>query len=311
MTNDNTDSAPFEKKTERLDIRVSYAKKKAFAEACENQGDTPSNAVRRFISTYVRREQRDEMAAAIRFSPWKRYLGYFAIGGILLLGAGGVWSAFETQKQNTRTEELFAVYDDNKNRLIDLGEIAPNDYHLQRVLNIDGVDGISMSEFAVQGRMMWKFVNAETYKIVTNGSGNFGDSSVTTMRSSISKDGKPINPNQKTYVHVEGELVELPANMTLEETLDLISKVDIQDPQFEYSDEHLAEMKKYVSKLVEFDLRNSDRVNITVLEQQVGGTFVQTFMNFQRSVDWINGRATPELVIGEGHENAVLTARGD
>jgi len=30
MTHDNSDKAPFEKKTERLDIRVSHAKKKAF-----------------------------------------------------------------------------------------------------------------------------------------------------------------------------------------------------------------------------------------------------------------------------------------
>ena len=33
MTNQTSDNVPFEKKTERLDIRVSHAKKKAFAEA--------------------------------------------------------------------------------------------------------------------------------------------------------------------------------------------------------------------------------------------------------------------------------------
>ena len=44
---------PFEKKTERLDVRLSHEKKQAFSEACENQGDTPSTAVRRFINSYI------------------------------------------------------------------------------------------------------------------------------------------------------------------------------------------------------------------------------------------------------------------
>lgn len=257
MTHDNKDTVPFEKKTERLDIRVSFEKKKAFTEACENQGDTPSNAVRRFISTYIRREQRDEVAAAIRFSPWKRYLGYFALGTILVLSAGGILSAIETQKQTARTLELFAAYDKNKNNFIDLGEISSNDYHLQRVLNIDGVDGISPSEFMLEGRMNWQFVNPETFEIVKHSQGTFKQTSKTRM-------------------------------------------VTIGNQSF-------AEKKKYTTKMVEFDLRNPDRINITVLEQQAGGTAVQTFTNYQRSVDWIEGQPAPEIVMGLGHKKAVLT----
>jgi len=313
MTHDNSDKSPFEKKTERLDIRVSHAKKKAFAEACENQGDTPSNAVRRFIGTYVRREQRDELASAIRFAPWKRYVSYFAICGILLLGAGGIWSAVEIQKQNTRTQELFAVYDENKNGLIDFGEIASNDYHLHRVLNIDGVDGISKSEFILQGRMVWQFVNPETYQIVEDKRGLFKQTSVT--RKTVSMTGKPLDPNQKTFISVDGELVELTPDMTPKERSELISKADaltypedLEHP-VEYSEAYLAEAKKYTSKMVSFDLRDSARVNITVLAQQPSVTPVQNLTGYQRSVDWVEGRPTPEHVMGEGREKATLTAQ--
>jgi len=67
MTKENATEV-FEKKTERLDIRVSHQKKQAFTQACEDQGDTPSHAVRRFITTYIRRANRDEVASTIRFS---------------------------------------------------------------------------------------------------------------------------------------------------------------------------------------------------------------------------------------------------
>jgi len=42
-----------EKKSERLEVRLGYEEKQTFTEACENQGDTPSGAVRRFINGYV------------------------------------------------------------------------------------------------------------------------------------------------------------------------------------------------------------------------------------------------------------------
>jgi len=37
-----------EKKSERLEVRLGYEEKQDFTEACENQGDTPSGAIRRF-----------------------------------------------------------------------------------------------------------------------------------------------------------------------------------------------------------------------------------------------------------------------
>ena len=53
-----------EKKSERLEVRLGYREKGAFVEACEMQGDTPSGAVRRFISGYVRRADGDILASA-------------------------------------------------------------------------------------------------------------------------------------------------------------------------------------------------------------------------------------------------------
>jgi len=315
MTNETSDNVPFEKKTERLDIRVSHAKKKAFAEACENQGDTPSNAVRRFISTYVRREQRDERAAAIRFSPWKRYVGYFALGGILLIGVAGIWTVVEAQKQDALAQELFALYDKNGNNLIDLGEISSNDYHLQRVLNIDGVDGISPSEFMLQGKMVWQFVNPETYQIVEDKAGVFKQTAIT--RKTVSMTGEPLDPDQEMFISIDGKLVELTPDITEKERLELLSQADaltypedLEHPA-EYSGAYLAAVKKYAPKMVTFDLQNPGRVNITVLEQQPSVTPVQSLSGYERSVDWVEGRPTPELVMGKGRENAVLTVPGD
>lgn len=49
-----------EKKSERLEIRLPFSKKADFLKACEQQSDTPSNVVRRFINSYIRRSNADE-----------------------------------------------------------------------------------------------------------------------------------------------------------------------------------------------------------------------------------------------------------
>ena len=55
-----------EKKSERFEVRLPFSKKQGFVKACEDQGDTPSNAVRRFIDSYIRRADADEMKAMTR-----------------------------------------------------------------------------------------------------------------------------------------------------------------------------------------------------------------------------------------------------
>ena len=47
-----------EKKTEMIEVRLPHSKKKAFKQACEEEGITVSHAVRTFIDAYVRRSRR-------------------------------------------------------------------------------------------------------------------------------------------------------------------------------------------------------------------------------------------------------------
>jgi hypothetical protein len=55
-----------EKKSERLEVRLGFQEKTDFVDACDTQGDTPSSALRRFISGYIKRSDGDLMGAAQR-----------------------------------------------------------------------------------------------------------------------------------------------------------------------------------------------------------------------------------------------------
>ena len=47
-----------EKKSETLEVRLPHSKKKAFQEACAEEGITASHAVRTFIDAYLKRSRR-------------------------------------------------------------------------------------------------------------------------------------------------------------------------------------------------------------------------------------------------------------
>lgn len=55
-----------EKKSECIEIRLGLLEKQGFIEACNTQGDIPSDALRRFIEGYTRRANSDLRASAFR-----------------------------------------------------------------------------------------------------------------------------------------------------------------------------------------------------------------------------------------------------
>lgn len=251
----------FDKKTERLDIRLSHNKKQDFVQACENQGDTPSSAVRRFITTYIRRERRDDTASKIRFSNWKQKLALGAAGcaAIFLM-----WGFAASQTHKTLTAKTFKLYDANQNGVIELGEIASNDMHLHRVLNIDGVEGISPEEFQLKGKMVWNFMPENGFQILEDKQGLFKQTSVTSFTT---------------------------------------PRLDME----ELTSQQKALRQKFSHKIVGFDLRNPQKRQINVFEEQASDITVSTIDHYQRSVTWIEGRPTPEHVMGSGRDKAVLT----
>lgn len=76
----------WEKKSERFEVRLTHSKKLAFQEACDRQGDTPSEAVRRSIESYLSRSEMDTLGHALRSltrlvrQQWKPTLAAFLIG---------------------------------------------------------------------------------------------------------------------------------------------------------------------------------------------------------------------------------------
>jgi hypothetical protein len=197
-----------EKKSERLEIRLSYTKKQAFLEACETQGDQPSDALRRFIQSYTRRAQADHVDFTV-----KNVLSRFRwplIGGVLTMAIltaallhkpseplvlphnGPILSA-KSGDFPPINYNLFAQYDANKNGVLDLGEIGERDTHLHRVLNLDGEAGIAPSEFFGKGRMQWNFVKPGSIKTHEEGDPSYqieGDSLLVTF--DLSQPSDPI-----------------------------------------------------------------------------------------------------------------------
>jgi hypothetical protein len=173
-----------EKKSERLEIRLSFSKKQAFLEACEIQGDQPSDALRRFIQSYTRRAKADGVDFTLRDALSRFRLPL--IGGALALGAilaltifnrsvplelkqdGPIFSAKDGDFPPINYA-LFARYDANKNGVIDLKEVSENDKHLHRVLNLDGEAGIAPSEFYDKGVMQWSLADDGSFKTLENG----------------------------------------------------------------------------------------------------------------------------------------------
>lgn len=312
MQKNETSQNTFEKKSERLDIRVSHKKKEAFTQACEEQGDTPSNAVRRFITSYTQRANHDNFRAALRAFPWRRT----AVASIAILSLGFsalILNGYLSNSKETRiADTAFKIYDENKNGLIDLGEILPDDIHLHRVLNIDGQDGISRDEFYTHATMVWKLVDEGSFTVIKNDNGRFRQRSVTRSMTFQSEGAKASfnDPNIKKFIIVDGKPVQL------KDEDDILKHLESKDVNVSYKamrDQGLlpkisgGALQKYGARIVKFDLRDPDKLEFTVLEQKVSGFSGRSLSTFQRSVTWVDGRKTPELVMGMGREKAVLT----
>ena len=178
-----------EKKSERFEVRLPYTKKKDFIQACDEQGDTPSHAVRRFINSYIRRANTDNLKASVRGMTRKVKRKWVRVSLKSLAVIVGLFVFLQLLSlmlipfENMKTQKLFAIYDSNINGVIDLGEISDNDEDLHRVLNIDGELGISNAEFTVKGKMIWSFVNPKTFKVIKEQRGFLKQSSTTTQTS--------------------------------------------------------------------------------------------------------------------------------
>lgn len=286
-----------DKMTERLDVRISHQKKQDFTEACDMQSDTPSNAIRRFVNSYIRRAKRDETREGLRaFLP--RHLGKFAASiSLCLIAAITIRSLF------SNTDALFTFYDFDKNGVIELGEIAPNDIHLHRVLNIDGEAGISPDEFVAKATMVWKFTDPKTMPFVETK--NFGFFKITKSISSSSIDDLP----EGTYLfpkNPKDNLISIEAYKAENMTPEDLRGLNYQELRSRGPMKTRNKVDKYTEKFVVFDLTNFERPQINVSEQISTALYSRSKI-FSRSVFWVEGVNTPHFVMGRGADAAILT----
>ena len=150
-----------ERNNDRFEIRLPYTKKQAFIKACDDQSDTPSASLRRFIDSYIRRANADNLSfKALPFAGFFKRKALMGVAAIALIGLGlfavpkGV-NNYANYKTEQARLELFASYDTDNSGLITLGEISENDVSLHRVLDVDNTHGISKDEFQTSGKMFW------------------------------------------------------------------------------------------------------------------------------------------------------------
>jgi len=152
-----------EKKSERLEVRLGYEEKQNFTEACENQGDTPSGAVRRFISGYVRRSDEDVLSSAWRGAAKRRGWKPIVVLAIFAVVAAVFWGL--SKRVTVESDDaIFSARDRNGDGQLEYSEHgippglndAPNG--VMRVLDLDASGTISRAEFVGKGVMAFAVV---------------------------------------------------------------------------------------------------------------------------------------------------------
>ena len=290
-----------DKKTERLDIRISHETKKAFNEACEVQSDTPSNAVRRFVSSYIRRAKRDDLSANIRGTTRPKSLFILSSLAASLVAVFLIPKLVRLGSEKLSQPELFTHYDYDNSGLIEVGEISKNDTHLHRVLDIDGEIGISQKEFFTNGTMTWSFVEPDKWTVLEDTKNLMGFRHMRKVsESNFSIDSLP-----------QGSLIPTGDSnkpfLTIDEFKALgkpiwdVQNIDVPPEILRIAAVKGAPSNAQQNKYVIFDLRNPRKVQIDVLEHK-SHALVSKSLPYMRSVEWVEGKTSPHYVMGTGHD---------
>ncbi|MGB3457003.1 MAG: hypothetical protein WBG08_05920 [Litorimonas sp.] len=151
-------SEPPEKKSERLEIRVGHSEKQGFMKACDSQGDTPSDAMRRFIRGYVRRADADVSGQAVRRLARRYGAPTLAATALLLAGGAGLAVSLLPERALDQAALFEALDTDGDGQLVPAELVrqtgSPDGVSaLMRVLDLDASGALSDAEFRTAGRM--------------------------------------------------------------------------------------------------------------------------------------------------------------
>ena len=139
-----------EKKSESLDIRLPYQQKQDFMAATTEQGETASQALRRFIATYIEDARLAEQTSTVQEITMTLARHRFKTLATAAGAALGVFSiaALPSAADSTAFEKL----DKNSDGLITEGEILEgHDADIIAQLDTDGSGGVSQAELEAAG----------------------------------------------------------------------------------------------------------------------------------------------------------------
>ncbi len=139
-----------EKKSESLDIRLPYEQKRAFMDATRQRGETASNALRRFIATYIEEARLAEQPNPVQEITMTLARHRFKT---IATAAGAALGLFSVAALPSAADSTaFDALDKNKDGLITEGEIAPgHDADIIAKLDTDGSGGVSREELEAAG----------------------------------------------------------------------------------------------------------------------------------------------------------------
>lgn len=174
-----------EKKSESLDIRLPYQQKQDFMAATRQNGETASQALRRFIADYVEDARLAEQTTPVQEISMTLARHRFKT---LATAAGAALGVFSIAALPSAADpNAFDALDKNKDGVLTEGEIAPGyDAVIIEALDTDGSGGVSQDELEAAGN---RVAVEHTECDDTADCGNSTKSTVRILRFSESEDG--------------------------------------------------------------------------------------------------------------------------
>jgi Ca2+-binding EF-hand superfamily protein len=139
-----------EKKSETLDIRLPHEQKQAFMSATRAQGETASQALRRYIASYIEEAQAAEQTTPVQ--ELTMTLLRHRIKTAMTASAAALGLFAFTAMPSAATPSAFDKLDKNKDGFITEGEILPGeDADIIAKLDTDGSGSVSREELEAAG----------------------------------------------------------------------------------------------------------------------------------------------------------------
>ena len=234
-----------EKKSESLDIRLPYEQKREFMEATRKQGETASQALRRYIAAYIEEARLAEQPNTVQEITMTLARHRFKTIATAAGAALGVFSVSALPSAADST--AFDALDKNKDGMITEGEILPGqDADIIAKLDTDGSGGVSQAELEAAGN---RIVIKKTHEDGEEGGKTVTKKTVKILEFSDDKDGEIHGEvSTKTEKHVVVKRIDGGDELSEEELSRLLEEALSESGVGEHHD---VEVDVIVEKIME------------------------------------------------------------